>query len=287
MARDNLTILEARYKNGDALVIEFLDAQIELVNAERQIADVTRSCSWRGIELRGVAGQVVGVRPWLDAQEASAPCGRGSGRRRGARRRVGVCVRQARRRRAKELDQSLIVDGQARRPRHRGDRDRQGPAAREGRDQVQGRGPGRARCSSTRASTVKKGQLLLRLDPTDYAREVARADARAWRRRRTRSSSPSSTSTAQAAGARGARRGAGRRRPGAERGAGARRWRCSTRRGRALSAARTGCATPRSPRRIDGTVIERGIEPGEVVTPGRAGDLRGQAAAHGGRSRRR
>ena len=55
VARDNLTILEARYKNGDALVIEFLDAQIDLANAELQLADVTAQLQLAWHRAGGVA----------------------------------------------------------------------------------------------------------------------------------------------------------------------------------------------------------------------------------------
>ena len=62
MARDNLTILEARYKNGDALVIEYLDAQIDLANAELQLADVDRAAA-AGVAraARPRSGIIVGV----------------------------------------------------------------------------------------------------------------------------------------------------------------------------------------------------------------------------------
>ncbi len=62
VARDNLSILEARYKNGDALVIEFLDAQNDLTNAEQQLADVTAQLYLAWIELQASLGKVVGVK---------------------------------------------------------------------------------------------------------------------------------------------------------------------------------------------------------------------------------
>jgi outer membrane protein TolC len=61
VARDNLTILEARYKNGDALVIEFLDAQNELTNLELQLADVTAQLHLAWLELEASLGKVLGA----------------------------------------------------------------------------------------------------------------------------------------------------------------------------------------------------------------------------------
>jgi len=63
VARDNATILESRYKNGDALVIEFLDAQVALVDAERALADVTAQLQLAWLELDASLGKVVGARP--------------------------------------------------------------------------------------------------------------------------------------------------------------------------------------------------------------------------------
>ena len=63
IARDNLVILEGRYKNGEALVIEYLDAQIDLVNSELSIADVTAQLALAWIELDASLGHVVGERP--------------------------------------------------------------------------------------------------------------------------------------------------------------------------------------------------------------------------------
>jgi outer membrane protein len=60
VARDNATILEARYKNGDALVIELLDAQVALVDAERALADVSAQLKLAWLELDAALGHVVG-----------------------------------------------------------------------------------------------------------------------------------------------------------------------------------------------------------------------------------
>ena len=61
MARDNLTIVEGRYKNGDALIIEYLDAQIDLANAELNLADVTAQLQLQWYELQAALGYIVGV----------------------------------------------------------------------------------------------------------------------------------------------------------------------------------------------------------------------------------
>ena len=61
VARDNLTIVEGRYKNGDALIIEYLDAQIDLANAELQLADVTAQLQLQWYELQAALGFTVGV----------------------------------------------------------------------------------------------------------------------------------------------------------------------------------------------------------------------------------
>jgi outer membrane protein len=61
VARDNLKILEARYKNGDALVIEYLDGQNDLITAEQQVVDVTAQLQQAWYELEAALGQVVGA----------------------------------------------------------------------------------------------------------------------------------------------------------------------------------------------------------------------------------
>jgi outer membrane protein len=62
VARDNVQILEARYKNGDALVIEYLDAQNDLAQLELQIADVTAQLQSAWLELEAALGRTVGAR---------------------------------------------------------------------------------------------------------------------------------------------------------------------------------------------------------------------------------
>lgn len=61
VARDNLVILQGRYQNGEALVIEYLDAQIDLVNTEMQLADLTAQLQLAWIELEAALGRVVGA----------------------------------------------------------------------------------------------------------------------------------------------------------------------------------------------------------------------------------
>jgi outer membrane protein len=61
VAADNLKIIEARYKNGDALIIEYLDAQIDLANAELNLADVTAQLQAQWLELQASLGLIIGV----------------------------------------------------------------------------------------------------------------------------------------------------------------------------------------------------------------------------------
>jgi outer membrane protein len=61
VARDNLKILEARYKNGDALVFEYLDGTVDLINAEQSLADVSAQLKLAWLELDASLGRVVGV----------------------------------------------------------------------------------------------------------------------------------------------------------------------------------------------------------------------------------
>lgn len=60
IARDNAKILEARYKNGDALVIELLDAQLELSTAEASLVDVEAQLELAWLELRASLGETLG-----------------------------------------------------------------------------------------------------------------------------------------------------------------------------------------------------------------------------------
>lgn len=51
VTRDNLVSLEQRYKNGDALMIELLDGQLELTNAELQLVDLAAQLHLARLEL--------------------------------------------------------------------------------------------------------------------------------------------------------------------------------------------------------------------------------------------
>lgn len=61
VAADNLNIVEGRYKNGEALIIEYLDAQIDLANAELALADITAQLQLQVYELQASLGFTVGV----------------------------------------------------------------------------------------------------------------------------------------------------------------------------------------------------------------------------------
>jgi outer membrane protein TolC len=60
VARDNAKIVEARYKNGEALVIEVLDAQLDLSQAESSLVDVEAQLELAWIELRAALGELPG-----------------------------------------------------------------------------------------------------------------------------------------------------------------------------------------------------------------------------------
>ena len=61
VARDNLSILDARYKNGDALIIEYMQAQLDLADTELTIADVTAQLHLAWLELDAALGSIPGV----------------------------------------------------------------------------------------------------------------------------------------------------------------------------------------------------------------------------------
>jgi outer membrane protein len=61
IARDNLRIVESRYKNGEGTILELFDAQLSLADAERQLSDVTAQQQLAFIELEAALGRVVGV----------------------------------------------------------------------------------------------------------------------------------------------------------------------------------------------------------------------------------
>jgi outer membrane protein TolC len=61
VARDNLGILERRYKDGDALILDLLDGQIDLTSTERQLADLTAQLQLAWLQLQAALGKVVGT----------------------------------------------------------------------------------------------------------------------------------------------------------------------------------------------------------------------------------
>lgn len=63
LAQDNVTILRARYGNGEALIIELLDAEIDQTNAELRVVDLDAQLQLAWIELQAALGNVVGVQP--------------------------------------------------------------------------------------------------------------------------------------------------------------------------------------------------------------------------------
>lgn len=63
IAEDNVAILAARYGNGEALVIELLNAEVELTSAEQQLVDLETQMRLAWIELDAALGSVVGVQP--------------------------------------------------------------------------------------------------------------------------------------------------------------------------------------------------------------------------------
>ena len=122
---------------------------------------------------------------------------------------------------------------------------------------------------------VKTGQVLLRIDPTDYRRDVARMEAEIAQAREAVGYAQLQLARSEKAQARRHRsRGGGG--PGPARGGhGARpaqvgaRWRSRP--------PGIGCATPTIEAPFDGTIIQRAIQPGEVVVPGVTATVEGKA----------
>jgi outer membrane protein len=56
VAKDNVQILRNRYKNGDAMVIEYLDSEVELASAEQQLVGVTVELQIAWMELNLAVG---------------------------------------------------------------------------------------------------------------------------------------------------------------------------------------------------------------------------------------
>jgi outer membrane protein TolC len=58
VARDNLEIIRKRYEAGDALVIELLDAQVQLLRAESDLVDSAVSIAQADAELASAEGRL-------------------------------------------------------------------------------------------------------------------------------------------------------------------------------------------------------------------------------------
>ncbi|MCK6549879.1 TolC family protein [Myxococcota bacterium] len=63
LARDNLEIIQKRYENGEALVSDLIDAEIELLELERQRTDATAELQLAWLELAAALGVIVGDTP--------------------------------------------------------------------------------------------------------------------------------------------------------------------------------------------------------------------------------
>ncbi len=61
LARENVAILGKRYQDGEALLIELLDAQVELASAESRLADLMAQLQIGWLELSAALGEIVGV----------------------------------------------------------------------------------------------------------------------------------------------------------------------------------------------------------------------------------
>ena len=128
---------------------------------------------------------------------------------------------------------------------------------------------------------MKKGQILLRIDPTDYQRDVARMEAEIAQLREAVDFSADQLARSEKAQGRGDR---ARRRSWIRS-----RHEAALARAR-LKAAEVALATARDRLRyteieapFDGTVIQRNVQPGEVVVPGMTATFEGKAAAGAGR----
>lgn len=60
LARDTLDIVERRYKNGDALILDYLDAQFDLFNAELDLVNANTTIAQTWGELQAATGRIPG-----------------------------------------------------------------------------------------------------------------------------------------------------------------------------------------------------------------------------------
>jgi outer membrane protein TolC len=62
LAKDTLGIVKSRYQNGEALILDYLDAQFDLLNAEIDLADSAAAIAIAWGELWAATGRLPGVR---------------------------------------------------------------------------------------------------------------------------------------------------------------------------------------------------------------------------------
>ena len=62
VAHDNVAIIQKRYENGEALVFELLDSELELLDLERRLADAESELELSWLELDASLGVVIGVK---------------------------------------------------------------------------------------------------------------------------------------------------------------------------------------------------------------------------------
>ncbi|MBI5479093.1 MAG: TolC family protein [Deltaproteobacteria bacterium] len=61
LAKDTLDIIERRYRNGEALILDYLDAQFELLNSEIDLADSAAAIAQTWGELWAATGRIPGA----------------------------------------------------------------------------------------------------------------------------------------------------------------------------------------------------------------------------------
>jgi outer membrane protein len=62
LAKDTLDIIERRYRNGEALILDYLDAQFDLLNAEVDLADSGAAIAQTWGELWAATGRIPGLK---------------------------------------------------------------------------------------------------------------------------------------------------------------------------------------------------------------------------------
>ena len=61
LAKDTLDIIERRYRNGEALILDYLDAQFDLLNADIDLADSGAAIAQTWGELWAATGRIPGA----------------------------------------------------------------------------------------------------------------------------------------------------------------------------------------------------------------------------------